>query len=242
MAERHAECGLGKDIHTRLDDLRERGADHRAPVRFAYLAALARRTASQPEAVRQRLAKKIAGEADALIGREASPSAGKAEHASPAAANPLAELLAYIGEHTVALPTPGLVSDSIDASLLAKPEATPSSPELKSVAYFRDDWSKLLSEQQLTQTLARAPENAGPMNSQHLVLRALQTMREHSPEYLQAFMSYVDTLIWLEHASSAKPATSRTATVESEGKTGPAKRAARKRGANASSQKTPSGS
>lgn len=57
------------------------------------------------------------------------------------------------------------------------------------------------------------------MNSQHLVLRSLELMRDLAPDYLQGFMSYIDTLIWLEHAdpsrnpaqrpAPAKPATAR---------------------------------
>lgn len=93
------------------------------------------------------------------------------------------------------------------------------------MAYFRNTWSKLSAEQQLTQTLAQAPENAGPMNSQHLVLRSLQVMRDVAPDYLQGFMSYVDTLIWLEHADPTRP----MARSEGERKTRAPKRNAGKR-------------
>ena len=46
------------------------------------------------------------------------------------------------------------------------------------------------------------------MNSQHLVLRSLERMRDIAPDYLQGFMSYIDTLIWLEHAAPTKLGTS----------------------------------
>ena len=42
------------------------------------------------------------------------------------------------------------------------------------------------------------------MNSQHLVLRSLELMRDVAPDYLQGFMSYIDTLIWLEHADPSR--------------------------------------
>jgi hypothetical protein len=42
------------------------------------------------------------------------------------------------------------------------------------------------------------------MNSQHLVLRSLERMRDIAPDYLQGFMSYIDTLIWLDHADPTK--------------------------------------
>ena len=98
------------------------------------------------------------------------------------AIDPLTDLLAHITQHTN-----------------EQPEAT----ELRSIASFQDTWARLSTEQQLTQTLAQAPENAGPMNSQHLVLRSLQRMHDLAPDYLQSFMSYIDTLIWLE--SAARP-------------------------------------
>jgi hypothetical protein len=101
--------------------------------------------------------------------------------------------------------------------------------ELKSVAWFHETWSKLSTEQQLTQTLAQAPENAGPMNSQHLVLRSLQAMRDIAPDYLQSFMSYIDTLIWLEHAAPIKPTPARSPVGEGENKKRATKRNATNR-------------
>ena len=70
--------------------------------------------------------------------------------------------------------------------------------ELKSLRQFRSAWSKLGIEQQLSEALTQAPENAGPLNSHLLVLRALERMRDVSPGYLNPFMSYVDALLWLE--------------------------------------------
>lgn len=218
-----AECG------TRLDALRQSGADRVAPVRFAYLAALARRAAKQPEAIRRVLSEKIAREAAELDRLASISPAAAVEPAALVAGNPLTELLAYIAEHTVALPTPNLVSAVIEAKPLSPTEGLPSAAELKSVSYFRSTWSKLLTEQQLTQTLAKAPENAGPMNSQHLVLRSLQLMRDLSPDYLQGFMSYIDTLIWLEHSSPVKPSPGRLAAGDSEKKARTTKRTAGRR-------------
>ena len=42
---------------------------------------------------------------------------------------------------------------------------------------------------------------AGPLNSSHVINRTLQAMRDLSPEYLDAFMQHVDTLLWMEQAS-----------------------------------------
>jgi hypothetical protein len=201
----------------RLDALRESGADRADPVRFAYLAALARRAADQAESIRRLLSARIMREADALAARHCLPTAGTAGHAEAPANSPLAALLSYIGEHAATPPTASQPSSALGPAPHRGPEVRdPQAAELKSVAYFRETWSLLYAEQQLTQTLAQAPENAGPMNSQHLVLRALQLMRDLSPDYLKGFMSYVDTLIWLEHASSVKPKADRPPAGEGE--------------------------
>ena len=57
-------------------------------------------------------------------------------------------------------------------------------------------------DRQLTQSLAKLPENAGPLNSNLLVLRALTRLRELSPAYLNRFMAYADALLWLDDADA----------------------------------------
>jgi hypothetical protein len=56
-------------------------------------------------------------------------------------------------------------------------------------------------EQRLTQTLAKVPDNAGPLNTQRLLHQALTVMRGASPLYLQHFMSHVEALLALEQMS-----------------------------------------
>ena len=229
-----ADPGAAADLPALLDALRASGAAARDPVRFAYLDALARRAATQAPAIRHSLEARISAAASELASRPAAPPA---EIAPSSGASPLTELLAYIGQHAHAqaeaakLPTgsPAVNKKIGPKSKDASTGHSPPAQELKSVAYFRNEWSKLSTEQQLTQTLAQAPENAGPMNSQHLVLRSLERMRDIAPDYLQAFMSYIDTLIWLEHADPTRMAAGRSSGGEGEGKTRSAKRGTKKR-------------
>lgn len=72
--------------------------------------------------------------------------------------------------------------------------------ELKAMRYFRNTWSRLSVDRQVTQAIEQGPENAGPLNSHRLVLRSLALMRDISPDYLNRFVSYVDTLLWLDQA------------------------------------------
>lgn len=181
-----------------LEALRTNGAAERHLVRFAYLEALTRRAAAQPESVRALLEAKIQ---ESIRELNSLPTKSAAMTPDDSASNPLTELIAYITEHAN-----------------EQPEAT----ELRSIARFHDTWARLSTEQQLTQTLAQAPENAGPMNSQHLVLRSLQRMHDTAPDYLQSFMSYIDTLIWLE--SAARPSVGERENRERTGKPGRASR------------------
>lgn len=76
--------------------------------------------------------------------------------------------------------------------------------ELEATQYFRNTWSKLSVDKRVTQALAQAPKNAGPINSHILVLRSLALMREISPDYLNQFTSYVDALLCLDQYDTEK--------------------------------------
>ncbi|MBU1363287.1 MAG: DUF2894 domain-containing protein [Gammaproteobacteria bacterium] len=217
------------DIQAQLDALRASGAAACDPVRFAYLEALSRRAATQPESIRQSLNARISAAASELASR---PAPAPAEIAPSSAASPLTDLLAYIGGQAhdqTGTFQPVAENPTVNRKNRPKSKSAPQGPELKSVAIFRNEWSKLSTEQQLTQTLAQAPENAGPMNSQHLVLRSLERMRDIAPDYLQGFMSYIDTLIWLDHADPTKPAAGRSSGGDTDKKPRTAKRSATKR-------------
>jgi len=75
--------------------------------------------------------------------------------------------------------------------------------ELKSVRLFRESWSKMSSDKLVTRAIKEGPKNAGPLNQQMLAIRSLTTMRKLSPQYLNRFISYIDTLFWLEQAGGA---------------------------------------
>jgi hypothetical protein len=72
------------------------------------------------------------------------------------------------------------------------------------VAQFRQQLGKISVQKQVTQAIAQAPQNAGPINSHMLVLRSLGLMRDLSPDYLNRFMGYVDTLFFLDSPTTVK--------------------------------------
>lgn len=77
--------------------------------------------------------------------------------------------------------------------------------ELKAARRFHSAMVELNADKVVTQALEEIPEACGPLNPQRLATRSLETMRDLSPHYLSRFVSYIDTLFWLEHAErSAK--------------------------------------
>jgi len=76
---------------------------------------------------------------------------------------------------------------------------------------FKKQLRQISVQKQVTQAMAQAPHNAGPINSQMLVLRSLGLMRDISPDYLNRFMAHVDTLLCLDEAGKGKLTPKRTA-------------------------------
>jgi Protein of unknown function (DUF2894) len=85
--------------------------------------------------------------------------------------------------------------------------------ESPGVKKFRKQLSKISVQRQVTQAIAQAPQNAGPINSHMLVLRSLGLMREASPDYLNRFINYVDTLLSLEEAGKAAASPKKSTSV-----------------------------
>lgn len=76
---------------------------------------------------------------------------------------------------------------------------------MHSIRYFRESWVKANSERLVANAIENAPKDAGPLNSHKLAIRSLMAMRDLSPEYLNRFVSYIETLLWLEKAGERLP-------------------------------------
>jgi hypothetical protein len=190
------------DAAATLAAWRERGAHRRDPVRFRLIEAMARRAAGHQGEARRLLDARLAVLIDAY-GRALDEAPAPAADAAPPARSGLAELLEHIARHA---PAPDVAAPGGGMPLAAPGSA----PELKGVRFFNRTWTRLRAERRITQSLARVPENAGPLNSHQLVHRALVLMHELSPDYLNRFMAHVDGLLWLEqlHGIAAPPAAS----------------------------------
>lgn len=190
--------------------LRQSGADKFDPVRMHYFEVMAGRVSTHQGNVRRVLESKLTqalasfGERFAMEGMDAKTDITAQEMRTHA--TPLGDLVRYIEQ----LPLPSVGGDA--------DQSAGSRPELKTTRYFRNTWSKLSVDKQVTQALEQAPKNAGPINAHMLVLRALAQMRETSPDYLNRFTSYVDTLLSLDRGLQEKNVSSKNVTDGQSGK------------------------
>lgn len=90
--------------------------------------------------------------------------------------------------------------------------ARESDGEAELLRHLRTIWTQLSADRRLTQSLARVPDKAGPLNSLNLVHRTLAAMREASPAYFHHFVAQVDTLLALDQLlqAAAQPAAAPT--------------------------------
>lgn len=175
--------------------LRSKGADRVDPVRFRYLEALAARTLPHQGKVRRILDEKLAQALSAFTKRIEQTHSKVVSQDDTGRCRPLADLVCRLMQQT---------PESLDEEQV---ETVGPPLELKAISHFRNTWSRLSVNKQLTQAINQGPENAGPLNSHFLVLRSLELMREISPDYLNRFMSHVDTLLCLDQADKKnKPA------------------------------------
>ncbi|MEJ2768027.1 DUF2894 domain-containing protein [Mycetohabitans sp. B46] len=195
-------------VRARLDAWRASGADRLDPVRFCFIDALERRTAGHVGAVRRRLERRLDELLDAYAAdlERANSRCGDAA-AATVSRDPgdptLAALLDYIATRKRA---------HGDAGTIASAPHPVSDPAPATLDYFRKTWARVRIEKQLRQSLNHVPRNAGPLNSSSLVHRSLSLMRELSPEYLQQFLAYADTLSWMEQLNSGGLASAKDAT------------------------------
>lgn len=200
-AERHA--ALGPDLAAALAAARARGQAATNPLPWRHIEALAQRTTAHQGPVRQLLEARLRALLAALPAEwPDAPHAAPTPAAGGAPARPLRELLARLQ-----LAAAHGAGDPSAPPTHAEPAAAASAPpELKVVQRHRGAWARLRAEQRVAQAQTALPEQAGPLNSQRLLHRALTLMRETAPGYLQHFLHHAEALAWLEHAQAAPAA------------------------------------
>jgi len=199
-------------VEVSLDALRAAGAAQQDPVGWHYIEVLAERAAAQTGRAQALLHDKLTQAVSALLTRLETRQKHAAGQETPkthakvtgsdtdsGAPNPTASPLAHL------LREMGHTGRATAGDLSGKPMPTGQwRPESPRVQQFRQQLSKISVQKQVTQAIAQAPQNAGPINSHMLVLRSLTVMRDASPDYLNRFMTYLDTLLCLEEAGKTR--------------------------------------
>ncbi|MBZ2209999.1 DUF2894 domain-containing protein [Massilia soli] len=221
---------MGDVVVDLLAGLKDQGAAHFDPAGWHYLDTLARHAEAHEGSVRRLLEAKLERAVAAFSERLETARSAAAElldaacRRHPQAAAELQQLFAasdFKGlryclatlearEHCAALT--GLVSQlepgqSPGAQALSRATAADSPAlDLKTVRESRATWARISVDRQLSLAMKQAPANAGPINSHMLVLRSLAMMQAISPDYLNHFVSYVDTLLSLGPVETEVPA------------------------------------
>ncbi|HVK53573.1 MAG TPA: DUF2894 domain-containing protein [Burkholderiales bacterium] len=214
------------DFNALIASLRVAGADQFDPVRLHYIEALAKRALAHEGSVKRMLDVKLTQALAAFKERfdlaqcDAREVVVQSAQHYPHAANDLQQFfvagdfkglrrfiaILKASEQCASL---GALARQLEQhspeNADARLERNPGSrSELKTIRNFRNTWSKLSADKQVAQALEQAPTNAGPINSHMLVLRSLALMRDISPDYLNRFMSYADTLLCLDQCEKEK--------------------------------------
>lgn len=248
-----ADVNVGSDaavdtgtVRATLDAWRERGADHMDCTRFRVIDALERRAASYRGTARQvlerRLATLVAAYANDLERAterhdraDLNSRDGRDCEAGEAHRTPIRYDVSHGANRTARAVEPSPLAKLVESmrantradGALPKAVGSRAKPvvhqEVEVLDYFREVWSKLSSESQWRQFSTQVPENAGPLNTEKLMVRSLSLMRDLSPEYLRQFLAYVNALSWMQELAG-EPAPAKPVPVKKEAPRAPTAR------------------
>lgn len=190
--------------HTRVQALRERGAQHVDPTSMALMARLLQRPPLQADGLaarqwQQRL-QRLYDAVERRLAQADQPATTANEE--PSAAHRFAPLhVALAASATLRQPlwqrdTGG--SNGSTLTCLPQMSGHDLGEQQTALTAIRASQSRHQARQRLAQAINAIPDNAGPLNSQRLISRALQVLNEDAPAYVEQLMAHIDTLIWLQ--------------------------------------------
>lgn len=177
------------------------------PVRLRYIESLLQRWESSTGKRAQRLERRLRESLAAYrAAQPASTPRAPQRNASPTGLAQLCELLSHGSDNDMPPLEQTLRQQELDlvGAIASRSSASTASEmrseELRAARRFHSAMVSLNADRVVTTALADIPEDCGPLNPQRLATRSLAAMRELSPHYLSRFVSYIDTLLWLEQA------------------------------------------
>ena len=211
------------ELTATIASLLELGADSYDPIRFRYIESMARRAAGQRALVSKIIEKKARKELEDYQNDFSAKSQAEQSNAinrqgsarkQEAELNNAREELVALTQHLDQGKSHDdeCLHDGSFTNVLRQQEndvvqsfaGTDAGQrrEPNAIRLYRESWIKQNSDRLVVQSVKNGPEDPGPLNSQMLVIHSLSTMRGLSPDYLNRFVSYVDTLLWLDQVSN----------------------------------------
>ncbi|KXS52310.1 MAG: hypothetical protein AWU57_3308 [Marinobacter sp. T13-3] len=185
--------------------LREARADRADPVRFRYLESLEQRLRArglQGSVHWQKLEQTVSDyharydqpEPERQPAEADTPSllAALTEQLNQVQASASTDNRASALEQFIFGPTENELEPGSGGSAVQHPQP------LKAMARAQADRGSEVRKARIRHAIEQTPEDAGPMNAHRLVSRAIATMQRLSPDYLDRFAHYTDTLMSLE--------------------------------------------
>jgi len=178
--------------HT-LDTWQQQGKDTQNPVLFTLIQRMANRTELLRDGEPKRLLERRLHDLIQRYGNELNTP----HDDEPLVSSPRPSALATL---VSTLNSPANADDPYASPL------RPHYPELPLLDEFRSVLSRTRAVRQVMQSEEQVHQNAGPLNSNHLVHRTLAMMRDVSPTYLHQFLGYLDALSWMEQLHATQEA------------------------------------
>ncbi|MGP9833143.1 DUF2894 domain-containing protein [Marinobacter sp. NSM] len=186
-----------------LENLRQQSADRFDPVRFRYLESFEQRLRAKGlqqgthwQKLEQAVSEYQARLEDAEQPRQTMASSG------PSVLSFLLDKLNQPTETPAKAPRSALEQRVFGATPELEQTRTASSSNspqpLKAMIRAKADQGTHALQERIRHAIESTPKDAGPMNAHRLVSRAIAEMQTLSPEYLNRFAHYTDTLIALE--------------------------------------------
>lgn len=190
--------------HLLLAEFRASGADQLDPVRFRYLEALAQRLAAKGLQNTRHWQKLVQAISEFQAKGELANQAAQPDE--PRQSSPLAALLAVLNQAPEVPTTDSrsaleqlVFGTAAEGSVAAHhPATTGTLQPLKAMARVQADHGAQALQDRIRHAIEQTPKDAGPMNAHRLVSRAMAELQRLSPEYLNRFANYTDTLMALE--------------------------------------------
>lgn len=202
-------------LSQQLAQLQASDAHKHDPVRWRYITALIERAQTQRESVQTQLLEKAENVLEDYQQRYGLDDQSDSHRDVQQAPNFIQELKALV-EYLSSTTNPAQQDSAsglgaLNALLLEQdqalniqqlasttPTSTGSATTLKSSLAYQQLQEKQRIDQFIDKALQQTPENPGPLNPEVMVIKMIKQLYQLSPEYVGRYISYFETLRWLE--------------------------------------------